>query len=65
MENENKVWIDNFVFFSRIVDSDVDGMVDGWEISWGLDFNDFVDVFFDGDEDGLMNLEEFLNSINL
>ncbi|WP_461422263.1 M4 family metallopeptidase [Ketobacter sp.] len=64
MENENKVWIDNLVFSSRTADSDADGMADGWETSWGLDSNDPADALLDGDEDGLTNLEEFLNSTN-
>lgn len=40
-------------------DSDNDGMTDGFEIVYGLNFNDPLDTDFDNDYDGLTNLEEF------
>jgi Leucine-rich repeat (LRR) protein len=46
-------------FFTTFLDSDGDGMPDGWELAYGL--NPFVDdAEEDLDEDGLSNLEEFL-----
>ncbi|MHC4728945.1 MAG: pectate lyase, partial [Planctomycetota bacterium] len=42
-------------------DSDNDGMPDGWEKRYGLDFNDPTDGNGDPDNDGYTNLEEYLN----
>jgi Zn-dependent metalloprotease/streptogramin lyase len=39
-------------------DSDFDGAPDGWEVDWGL-YPLMDDGLFDGDADGLTNLEEF------
>jgi hypothetical protein len=39
-------------------DSDGDGMLDEWEILYGLDPSDPTDSFLDPDDDGLNNLEE-------
>ena len=42
------------------LDSDEDGMSDGWERQYGLDPNDPEDAQQDMDGDGLSNIEEFL-----
>ena len=43
------------------LDSDGDGMPDGWEIAHGLDPHDPSDASEDPDSDGYTNLEEYLN----
>src|SRR5262249_42588623 len=43
------------------MDSDGDGMPDGWERRYGLNPHDFSDGSADKDEDGYSNLEEYLN----
>ncbi|MHA1684838.1 MAG: FG-GAP-like repeat-containing protein, partial [Candidatus Heimdallarchaeaceae archaeon] len=40
-------------------DSDGDGMVDAWEIRYGLNTTDPLDCNVDSDDDGLSNLREF------
>ena len=42
------------------IDTDGDGMPDGWEIRYGLDPNDASDAALDCDGDGATNLEEFM-----
>ena len=42
-----------------IVDTDGDGMPDGWEIEYGLDPSDPLDAGYDYNDDGLTNLEEY------
>lgn len=42
-------------------DKDQDGILDEWELEFGLDPNDPSDAALDGDSDGLTNLEEFQN----
>jgi len=44
-------------------DTDDDGTIDGWEVSWGFDplRND---SYLDPDEDGLTNLQEFIYTTN-
>jgi len=41
-------------------DSDVDGMPDGWEVKNGLNPLSRLDENYDADDDGVMNLDEFL-----
>ena len=43
------------------VDSDKDGMPDGWELDNGLNPNDPSDALLDKDKDGSTNIEEFQN----
>ncbi len=45
------------------IDTDKDGMPNGWETAKGLDPNDPVDGSLDRDSDGYTNVEEFLNSL--
>jgi len=55
--------VDHNAFFraslSDTNDIDVDGMMDGWELAYGLDPNDPTDAAGDKDSDGLSNLTEF------
>jgi len=46
------------------VDSDHDGMPDGWEKQEGFDFNDPTDSADDRDGDGYTNIEEYLHSLS-
>jgi hypothetical protein len=41
-------------------DLDADGMIDTWEIAYGLDPSDASDAKADADLDGVTNLDEFL-----
>ena len=45
-------------------DDDNDGMSDAWEQEHGLDKNAANDAYYDADNDGLTNLEEFQYSTN-
>lgn len=47
-----------------IIDFDVDGMLDGWEVMFGFDYLNFVDVDDDVDLDGLINLGEYQNKVD-
>lgn len=47
------------------VDTDHDGMPDGWEKSHGLNPNDKTDAANDRDADGYTNIEEYLNHLAL
>ncbi|TMO54163.1 M4 family metallopeptidase [Pseudoalteromonas phenolica] len=58
------VYIDNLYIGSTLPDSDQDGMPDFWEERFGLNPNDASDAEIDTDNDGLSNLNEFLNSTN-
>ena len=52
---------DQFPYDARgATDSDNDGMPDEWEIRVGLDSDSAKDAFFDPDQDGLLNWEEWL-----
>jgi len=42
-------------------DSDADGLPDAWEQNYGLNPEDASDAAIDTDEDGYINVEEFLN----
>ncbi|MBN2180662.1 MAG: hypothetical protein JW715_02015 [Sedimentisphaerales bacterium] len=46
------------------VDSDHDGMPDGWEAKYELNPNEVADGSADSDGDGYTNVEEFLNGTN-
>ena len=46
------------------LDSDNDGIPDGWETVNGLDPNNFADACQDRDRDGLVNLEEYVFGMN-
>jgi pectate lyase len=46
------------------VDADFDGMSDVWESAFDLDHTTAEDAWQDLDEDGYLNLEEFLNGTN-
>ncbi len=41
------------------IDSDYDGIPDGWEVVYNLDPLDYNDALEDGDEDKLTNIEEY------
>ena len=43
-----------------LLDSDGDGMPDGWETAHGLNPSDPADAYLDPDQDGLSNLDEYL-----
>jgi outer membrane protein assembly factor BamB len=45
-------------------DTDFDGILDGWEVTLGLDPLDPNDSSMDSDGDGLTNLEEFYSATN-
>jgi len=45
----------------RLIDSDLDGMPDYWEIQNGLDPNNLLDGSLDNDKDGIVNSQEFKN----
>jgi len=45
-----------------IPDTDGDGMPDWWEIAHGLQMNNPADALLDADQDGMMNLHEYLAS---
>ncbi|QHI70825.1 S8 family serine peptidase [Tichowtungia aerotolerans] len=45
----------------EFVDSDEDGMPDGWELDNGFVYTDPADGAVDSDTDGLTNLQEYLN----
>jgi hypothetical protein len=47
--------------FAEFVDADQDGMDDLWEVRVGFDPSDPDDAALDADEDGITNLDEFLN----
>lgn len=46
------------------LDTDGDGMPDGWEVLYGLDPLGIWDRLLDFDGDGLSNIDEFLNGTN-
>ncbi len=46
------------------LDSDGDGMPDGWEVSNGFNPNNSSDAALDSDSDGLTNLKEYQNGAN-
>jgi outer membrane protein assembly factor BamB len=41
-------------------DTDNDGMADGWEVTHGLDLLSDEDVLLDADNDGISNIDEFI-----
>nr|WP_238930442.1 M4 family metallopeptidase [Vibrio sp. S9_S30] len=55
-------WIDNLMYSS--FDTDQDGINDTWELQYGFDPNNAHDANLDPDNDGLTNLEEYLNQTN-
>lgn len=46
-----------------LIDSDMDGMPDFWEIGYGLDPNNPLDGNQDSNNDGYTNIEEYLNEL--
>ncbi len=48
----------------RLIDSDLDGMPDYWEIQNNLDPQSALDGSLDNDNDGIPNAQEFINSTN-
>ena len=53
---------DAFPYDSRYAsDLDSDGLPDEWEELYGLDINDPKDAYYDPDQDGYLNWEEFLS----
>lgn len=42
-----------------LYDSDLDGLPDQWELTYGMNPNDPADALLDSDNDGLTNLEEY------
>ncbi len=67
-ETINKERFSASVTIGSFVDSDYDGIPDGWEEKYGLDFiehdepGDPDTAYGDNDNDGLTNLEEYRNS---
>ena len=57
----------NFYYYGEVdvfllkygVDTDEDGLTDGWEVKYGLNATWSGDASLDGDNDGLTNMEEF------
>lgn len=45
-------------------DTDGDGMPDAWETNWGFNINELADALLDADNDGLNNIDEYLNGTN-
>jgi len=45
-------------------DTDLDGIPDWWELSFNLDPTDPADGLLDSDEDGVINVDEFLSGTN-
>jgi hypothetical protein len=56
---EKTFWITN-----DLNDTDSDGMPDAWELRYGLDPYDPTDAFLDADNDGVTNLQEYLQGTN-
>ena len=55
----------NIFVYNKYTDTDKDGMPDWWEDQYvGLDFNNPFDAHSDLDNDGFMNIEEFLKETN-
>ncbi len=47
-----------------VADADTDGMPDAWESQYGFNPNDPADAGGDADQDGVSNLQEYLNGTN-
>lgn len=62
--NANAAWIDNIEFIGYL-DSDRDGLYDGWEITRGLDPHNAADALLDRDADQLNNLQEYLRNTDI
>ncbi len=53
------------VIQSTLLDADLDGIRDSWEVAYGLDPTDPADALLDRDADGLNNLGEFQNDTDI
>ena len=56
----DSVSLANITYFCAGIDSDGDGIPDGYEIAHGLDPNNPLDAALDSDGDGKTNLQEYL-----
>ncbi|WP_282167756.1 hypothetical protein [Shewanella japonica] len=63
---EDTMWLTDIVLPLNldVLDSDFDGMPDGWEYTYGLNPYSKTDASDDIDQDGLTNLEEFIANTN-
>ncbi|KPW04550.1 M4 family metallopeptidase [Pseudoalteromonas sp. P1-8] len=57
----DSVFIDNIFISNEFADTDGDSIPDSWEVANGLDPSNPDDASLDNDNDGLSNLNEFLN----
>lgn len=62
----DKVWLTDVILPLDLsgLDTDNDGMSDGWEYQYGFDPFDATDAKLDADEDGLSNAQEALKGTN-
>ena len=60
----NKIYTLNVSLQNPTLDSDHDGMPDDWEDLYNLNKNNSADAGLDADNDGLTNLQEFIQGTN-